>query len=88
MSDATSKRQTKKDAQRLRESMGYEASVPRCANCTNFRPPFIKLTTHSMTKRVSAVCKLGSFNVDPVGCCDRWQSAKGEVLETEEKDAA
>jgi hypothetical protein len=70
-----------RQAERLRKAWEYEEHAPRCSNCKGFQKA--KLAHDPDQGHVIAVphtCSKGKFTVKPHGCCDKWQSSRGERL--------
>ncbi len=66
-----------------RKLWGYESHTPRCSNCSAFRKARLRTDAAAPADRIErAQCKKGGFDIEPHGCCDKWQSqSTGERLE-------
>ncbi len=71
---------TGKRGSKALKKAGYEASVPRCDNCTHYRHAQIKLF-NSLPVHFPTRCMRHLVRVEPLGCCDAWAGRNGDVLE-------
>lgn len=68
-----------------KERMGYEAQTPLCPECAHcesriLTDRFVKLGSLVARKKVFW-CTRGKFPVSNTGCCDQWETVKGETLD-------
>lgn len=70
---------TRSGAAKMKQSMGFEADVPRCQTCSSYRKARTKLFDGELVKQ-AAMCSIGRFKVTPTDCCDRWSGKDGSQL--------
>ena len=63
----------------LKRRLSFDGDVPRCETCMHYRKAG-SILIDSLPRFVSAACKLHSFNVRPVACCDTWTDKDGNDL--------
>lgn len=76
---ATSTRQRRLLKTVFRRKYNYEASPPRCGNCTYFLQ---RCKGNDVADAHPPFCNKGKFTVSALGICDAWEGRRGEQLET------
>lgn len=78
---STAKHAIERSAKRKGAEMGYTDKDPRCANCKNYKVSIGYENIAQRQIRKEIICRLGGFSVNPHGCCNLWESQKGEKLD-------
>lgn len=63
----------------LRKRVGYDADVPRCNNCKQFRRGGEWLRD-SLPRTSPPTCKVHGFTIKLMAVCDKWAGTNGDTL--------